>query len=116
MKLARDYADYMLKNKSSFKYPKRSPHFDLEGRNPQQRAKAAGLNCMVHENLGMESCSSSPDMQLLERQHCKMMSEPPNEHNHRANIMNSQVRYSGIGVARDGDVIFLVEEFSADAQ
>jgi uncharacterized protein YkwD len=111
-RLARSYADYMRDHADQYGFPlKRNPHFDLQGRMPMQRAFEAGIMTEVHENLGMESRANGRDAELVLRQHHKMMSEPQGEHNHRSIIMDQAARRVGVGIARDGQHLFLVEEF-----
>lgn len=110
-KLARNYAEYMLSHPERYVHPSSSPHIDLEGRSPRQRAQDAGINTEIHENLGRESRTLGNDKFLVEKQHKMMMSEPPGQHNHRTNILDSEARKVGVGIARDGFNLYLVEEF-----
>jgi uncharacterized protein YkwD len=114
-RLARTYAQYQVRHPETYVFLNgRSPHVDLEGHNPGDRARIAGINEYPHENLGMETRGALSDKQLIDTQHNRMMSEPPNEHNHRANILNPDSRYVGVGIARDGNRIYLVEEFTSE--
>ncbi len=110
-RLARSYADYMLAHPQRYVHPSMSPHMDLEGRMPMQRARQAGINMEVHENLGRESRTLGNDQFLVEKQHKMMMAEPPGQHNHRAIILDPDARSVGVGIARDGVNLYLVEEF-----
>jgi uncharacterized protein YkwD len=111
-RMAREYAEYMLRHKDQYGFPlRRNPHIDLEGRIPMLRAFAAGIMNEVHENLGMESRDKLSDADLLLKQHRIMMSEPPGQHNHRSIILDDAARLVGVGIARDQDSLYLVEEF-----
>lgn len=104
-RLAQDYAEYMLRN-GSF------AHVDPAGRNPQDRAALHGINVRVSENLAWQMSNFEEPEILIKRAQASMMAEPPNEMNHRYNILNPRSRFIGIGVARQGDKIMIVQEFS----
>lgn len=111
-RLARRYADYMLSHPERYVRPQgMSPHMDLEGRSPMQRAREAGISTEVHENLGRESRGFGNDKYLVARQHNIMMSEPEGQHNHRFIILDPDARSVGVGIARDAANLYLVEEF-----
>ncbi len=105
--LAQTYAEYLLRT-GTF------AHIDPFGRNPQDRADYFGIKASISENLAWESSNYQGASILIQHAEKAMMSEPPNQLNHRFNILNPQSRYVGIGVARAGDKIMIVEEFSGD--
>jgi uncharacterized protein YkwD len=85
-------------------------HVNPDGRSPQDRARAAGLGG-VYENISMASgiTDVSSSAESSERQ---MMSEPPNQQNHRGTILNPSVTSVGIGIAVTPDGRFyMVQEF-----
>jgi uncharacterized protein YkwD len=113
MRLARKYAEYMRDHRQQYVAPTHSPHMDLEGHNPRDRAREAGIYTEVHENLGMESRGfQMTDQQLVAKQHQQMMSEPAVGHTHRAIIMDPAAVRIGVGIAHDANHLFLCEEFS----
>jgi uncharacterized protein YkwD len=86
-------------------------HVNKEGLNPQDRANRAGAG-PVFENISFANgISSVIDAALnAERQ---MMSEPPNQHNHRSNIIDPNHKTVGVGIALSKDgVFYMVQEFS----
>lgn len=103
--LARNYAEYMLK-KNTF------GHFDPDGRDPQARAKQAGIRCGVYENLSFTTRGFIADRDGVSRAEAQMMSEPPDQHNHRYNILLPQHKYVGVGIARSAQKLIMVQEFS----
>lgn len=103
--LAQVYAEYLLRS-GTF------GHVDPFGRNPQDRAALFGINTGVSENLAWESSNYEGASIMINRAESSMMAEPPNQMNHRFNILNPRSRYIGIGVARDGDKIMMVQEFT----
>lgn len=103
--LARDYAEYMLKNESF-------SHVDPDGRDPQTRAKQAGVRAGVYENLGFHSRGQISDKDCVKACHDQMMSEPKNQHNHRYNILHPDHQFVGVGVARNNGKIMIVHEFT----
>ncbi len=105
--VAQVYADYLLK--TGF-----FGHVDPFGRNPQDRANLFGINASVAENLAWESSNFEGPGVLIERAEESMMAEPPNQMNHRYNILNPKSKYVGIGVARAGDKILMVQEYTED--
>lgn len=86
-------------------------HVNREGLNPQDRANRAGVG-PVFENIAFASGVSDlfSAAQDAER---RMMSEPPNQQNHRSNIIDPNHKTVGVGIAvsKDG-VFYLVQEFS----
>ena len=102
--LARSYAEYMLQ-KGSFS------HVDPDGRNPNDRAKQAGITGGVSENLSYQSRGLMPDKDMVERAQAGMMSEPPNQQNHRGTILNPALSSVGVGIARNKGTIMMVQEY-----
>lgn len=103
--VAQAYAEYLLR--SGF-----FGHVDPFGRNPQDRARLYGIYAGVSENLAWESSNfENPDV-MISRAEQSMMAEPPQQMNHRFNILNPRSRYVGIGIARDGDKVVMVQEFT----
>jgi uncharacterized protein YkwD len=86
-------------------------HVNREGLNPQDRANRAGVG-PIFENISFASGVSDlfSAAQDAERQ---MMSEPPNQKNHRSNIIDPDHKTVGVGIAvsKDG-VFYMVQEFS----
>lgn len=89
-------------------------HRDPEGRMPQDRARQAGINAFVCENVAW--CSSESMNHAGKVRYCQdsMMSEPPNQINHRGAILSSEYKYCGVGVGigKDGKV-YVCQEFSS---
>ena len=111
--LARKYADYMADHREGFEPTvSRSPHIDLQGRNPQDRAREAGFSAPVMENIGRASRGMfEPDMRQLSALHKSMMDEGPGGGHYEA-IMSPSASRLGVGIARSADRFYLVEEFS----
>ncbi|MGH9548479.1 MAG: CAP domain-containing protein, partial [Terriglobales bacterium] len=105
-RLAGDYASYMAQNADKFDVRgKESPHTDLMGRSPEQRAHATGISNFLNENI---SRSAWPmDEKLVRQMHDQMM----HSEGHRAAIMNKDARLVGIGIDHSSDRSFLTEEF-----
>lgn len=103
--LARDYAEYMVK-RGNFS------HVDPDGRDPQVRAKQAGIKCGVYENLSFHTRNLISDKDCIKACHEQMMAEPPNQHNHRYNILHPDHQLVGVGIARDDGKIMMVHEFT----
>jgi uncharacterized protein YkwD len=110
-RLARDYADYMMQHPERYVSPQFSPHVDLQGRIPQMRASDAGINREVHENLNLKSRGRFDDKVLVQQMHERMMAEPAGQHNHRSIMLDPRAKAVGIGIARKGTLIYMVEEF-----
>lgn len=104
-KVAQSYAEYMAK--TGF-----FGHIDPTGKNPQDRANIYGIYAPVSENLAWASSSHDSPSKLLKQSQADMMAEPPNQKNHRYNIVTPENRSVGVGVARIGDKVVLVQEFS----
>jgi uncharacterized protein YkwD len=86
-------------------------HVNKEGLNPQDRANRAGVG-PIFENISFATGVSDlfSAAQDAERQ---MMGEPPNQKNHRSNIIDPDHKTVGVGIAvsKDG-VFYMVQEFS----
>ena len=104
-KLARDYAEYMM-------HKKFFAHLDPQGRNPEDRAHAAGIASSVYENISWASRDGRSDLGRLEESEADMMDEPRNQQNHRSNILGTTHGAVGIGIARNGGKIFMVQEYT----
>lgn len=104
-KVAQAYAEYLAQ--SGF-----FGHIDPFGRNPQDRATLYGVTKPVAENLAWGSSNYQRPEDLLSQAEKDMMAEPPNQMNHRFNIVNPRNRSVGVGVAINGDKVVLVQEFS----
>ena len=88
-------------------------HRDPEGRMPQDRANMAGINVPVCENVAW--CEGDALTAAGKVKYCQdsMMSEPPNQLNHRGAILSTQYNYLGVGVAiNDKGKVNIVQEFS----
>jgi uncharacterized protein YkwD len=104
--LARAYAEDM--SRRAFK-----GHIDPEGRNPNQRAQAAGIKVGVSENIAW--CFGKPTMEdNASTCEANMMNEPANDPaNHRGNILNPNHVVVGVGVTiSTGNEIIIVQEFA----
>lgn len=110
-RLAREYAEYMLKHPEKYVILKDNPHMDLLGRPPMARARDAGIMREVHENLNMQSRGAMDDMKLISRMHETMMAEPPGQHNHRSILLDPRAQAVGVGVSRQGSLLYMVEEY-----
>lgn len=104
-KVAQSYAEYLAE--SGF-----FGHIDPSGRNPQQRATLYGVTKEVSENLAWGSSNYQTPEELVLQAEKDMMAEPPNQDNHRSNIIDPRNKTVGIGVAVKGDKLVLVQEFS----
>jgi uncharacterized protein YkwD len=104
--LARNYAARLIRENFF-------AHVDPQGKNPEQRASEAGIIPGVYENLAMQPRGyGQSDTQLIVNANAAMMNEPPDEPNHRYNILVPKHVCVGIGVALSGNKLFLVEEFT----
>lgn len=101
--LARSYANFLL--------TRRAFSHEADGRDPGQRAKAAGIGGGIAENLAFEA-RVKPDKDSVIAAQQKFMNEPPNQHNHRFNILWSDAKSVGVGMARDKGQLMMVQEFS----
>jgi uncharacterized protein YkwD len=104
-KLARDYAQYMLERHLF-------AHVDDQGRDPGVRAKQHGIRPGVFENLSFQQYGWGNDRQMVDAAEKSMMAEPPNQMNHRGNILSPNHQHIGIGIARDSNVLMMVQEFT----
>lgn len=104
--LARSYAEEMARTG-------KFAHVDKQGLNPQQRARRAGIECGVYENLGWQKGSRSP-IEMLDAVERSMMNEPENQKNHRYNILHENHYCMGIGVAIKKNQLYAVQEFADD--
>jgi uncharacterized protein YkwD len=102
--LARIQAEYMMTH-NLFR------HIDVEGRGPQLRAKDAGIQCHIDENLGWQSGRDSPIIKIDDL-HRSFMNEPKNEHNHRSILLGINRRYVGIGIAVSQNEVYMVQDYA----
>ncbi len=88
-------------------------HTDPSGNTPHMRARMAGLNCLVFENISVNYGPLSwKDM--IKGAQAEMMAEPAGDpHNHRGNILNPDAAVVGVGMAIVmPNKIYCVQEFS----
>jgi len=107
-RVAQAYAEFLMRTNTF-------AHVDPYGHNPEDRARNMGVMVPVAENLALEESSFEDPSILVRRAEAGMMAEPPNQINHRFNILNPRHHYVGVGVARVGGKIILVQEFSERA-
>lgn len=103
--LARDYAQYLI-NTNTF------AHIDQQGRNPEQRAAEHGIPSGVYENLAYQTYGLGDERTMIDREEAQMMAEPRGQQNHRGNIVNPKHCCMGVGIARNGDRLVMVHEFT----
>lgn len=101
--LARNYAQYLITH-GGFSH-------EADGRDPLQRAKASGISGGIAENLAFES-RIKPDKDSVIAAQRKFMNEPPNQKNHRGNILWTEARSVGVGIVRNKSTLMMVQEFS----
>lgn len=102
--LARDYAEFLLKH--------RAFSHEADGRDPLQRARAHGIGGGIAENLAFEPRGQKPDKEGVSHAQAVFMAEPPNQKNHRGNILWNEAKSFGVGMARDKGQLMMVQEFS----
>jgi len=90
-------------------------HTDPSGRSPHDRARLAGIECMIFENIAYHVGPLSWG-DMVRGAEAEMMSEPPNDpHNHRGNILRPDHAVVGVGMAVVmPNKIICVQEFSSD--
>ncbi|MCA9818638.1 MAG: PDZ domain-containing protein [Cyanobacteria bacterium HKST-UBA01] len=88
-------------------------HRDPEGRMPQDRARLAGINAPVAENVAFCEGDALTYAGKVKWSEDTMMAEPPNQMNHRAAILSTEYQSCGVGVgiAPNGRVN-IAQEFS----
>ncbi len=87
-------------------------HIDPDGIGPQEKARTAGIRAGVFENISFRKGYGTI---LGNARACEasMMAEPPNQANHRSNILASERQSVGVGIAVNrAGVLFMTEEFS----
>ena len=86
-------------------------HVNPDGKNPQDRARAAGLKG-TFENISYAS-NASDLISAADDAERQMMGEPPNQQNHRSNIIDPAHTSVGIGIAvsKDG-TFYMLQEFA----
>lgn len=103
---ARAYAEDMLK-RNFFS------HTDPNGKGPQERARDAGIRCGIYENLSFQQGRGwRTDKEMVAAAEAEMMSEPPDQHNHRSTILHPHHVACGIGIARDGTTVTMVQWYT----
>lgn len=106
--LARNYAEYLLKT-GTFSHT-------ADGRDPMQRARASGIGGGISENLAFQTRGLKSDIKCVDDAEAIFMAEPPDvgppHPNHRWNILWSDARSIGIGMARNKTTIMMVQEIS----
>jgi uncharacterized protein YkwD len=107
--LARSYAEHILQTK-------RLEHVDEQGRNPHDRAVAVGIVCGIRENLSQQPrLLGKADKEYVANAEQMMMAEAPNQPNHRGNILCTDSGYIGVGVARNQNMLIMVQEIAASS-
>ncbi|MBX9687039.1 MAG: hypothetical protein K2X27_10075 [Candidatus Obscuribacterales bacterium] len=102
--LARHYAEYLIAN-GKFSHT-------ADGRDPMQRARAAGIGGGIAENLAFRARGTAPEKDLVAKAEAIFMAEPPNMNNHRGNILWDVGQSVGVGIARNDSTLMMVQEFS----
>jgi uncharacterized protein YkwD len=102
--LARNWAEWLVKH-GAFSHT-------ADGRDPLARAKAAGIGGGIAENLAFQPRGQNPEKELVTRAQAVFMAEPPNQHNHRYNILWDEAKSVGVGIARIKGQLMMVQEFS----
>jgi uncharacterized protein YkwD len=102
--LARQHAKDMMK-RDFF------AHINPEGKNPQDRAREAGVRASVYENIAFQVSGDGPSNQANQSE-AQFMNEPPNQRNHRGNILHPEHISIGVGVVVRGRKMVLVQEFA----
>ena len=87
-------------------------HVDPDGVDPQEKAKQAGIEKGVWENISCRTPYRTLADTVVACQR-SMMSEPSGEENHRSNILNPQHKTVGVGLAINSKgLIYMTQEFS----
>jgi uncharacterized protein YkwD len=105
--LGQDYADYMSMHRKDYETSNESPHVDLKGRPPAERARLSGVTNFLNENIGRASRGARNDRLILKTLNGQMISSP----GHRENLLDPKAHTVGIGIARLPDRFYLTEEF-----
>jgi uncharacterized protein YkwD len=85
-------------------------HVNPDGLSPEDRARRAGLKG-VYENVSMAQ-GVSDLIAAGEDAERQMMAEPPNQQNHRSNILNPNHRTVGVGIAvSKKGTFYMAQEF-----
>jgi uncharacterized protein YkwD len=103
-KLARLQADDMLKHNMF-------SHNSADGLDTQQRAKRSGIIYGVYENIA-DQAGPDPATQMVDEIDASFMAEPPNQSNHRSNLLSPQHTHVGIGIAKSKDHVIVVQDFT----
>ncbi len=103
-KLAREHVIDMMTNHYF-------DHTDKKGRSSPERAREAGIQGETHENISQSySAGKATPRELVAKCETQMINEPPNQFNHRANILGNS-RSIGVGVLINGSQVMLDQEF-----
>lgn len=102
--LARTYAQRLLAEKFF-------SHVDPAGVGAQERANNAGIKCGVYENLGWQSGDDSSMEKVIDL-HQSFLNEPPDQKNHRHILLHPKHLFVGVGIAKSGDELALVQEYT----
>jgi uncharacterized protein YkwD len=107
-RLGQEYADYMAQHQKDYETTvERSPHIDLSGRTPAERAQLSGVTNFLNENIGRASRGARDDRLVLKTLNGQMLTSP----GHRENMLDPKAHTVGIGIARLPDRFYLTEEF-----
>lgn len=104
---AQTYADYLAAHADKYdvRDPNNNPHQNLTGQDQFERARQAGIENFLSENIGRNvGTLGFGGVKIL---HNQMMSSP----GHRPAIMDAEAHKVGVGAAQAGNRIFLVEVF-----
>ncbi len=75
---------------------------------------AAGIQSVVHENISQSmGVAGKTARELTAVCEANMISEPPNQHNHRENLLGKFTAI-GIGVVQSNGLIMLTQEFTEE--
>jgi uncharacterized protein YkwD len=106
-KLAREHVIDMITNHYF-------DHTDKKGMNNFDRARAVGIQAEVHENISQSyAASKTSTRDLVAKCEAQMINEPPNQKNHRANILGN-FQSVGVGVVINGAQVMIDQEFCED--
>jgi len=86
-------------------------HNSADGLDTQQRAKNIGIAYGVYENIADQS-GPDPATQMVDEIDASFMAEPPNQSNHRSNLLSPKHTHVGIGIAKSKDHVIVVQDFT----
>ncbi|HEY9776109.1 MAG TPA: CAP domain-containing protein [Planktothrix sp.] len=87
-------------------------HVNPDGEDPQARARRSGVAGGVYENISWEQSGHDSAASMVALCEARMMSEPPNQENHRYNILLPSHSCVGVGVCCKGAKMIMVQEYS----